>query len=224
MKRLLLALVAAGLMIAPAFNAEAARKTRDLVFEEEDSTPVAEKSDIKDAQVVSVKTTLELTRDGKTTNVLPTHKFKSGDKVKLVYTTNIDGYVYWMAKGSSGTYAILFPSARAGMDNAVKKNTEYNIPVKGAFRFDDTPGKEELLCILSAERVPELEKAVAEAASAEGVESSSSRVNAVKEKNTSKRKTRDLVFEEEDGEDVNTKTQVAPKGEPFVAFYELVHN
>ena len=46
----------------------------------------------------------------------------------------------------------------------------------------------------------------------------------MKEKNTSKRKTRDLVFEEEDEEDVNTKTQVAPKGEPFVAFYELVHN
>ena len=39
------------------------------------------------------------------------------------------------------------------------------------------------------------------------------------------RKTRDLVFEEEDDEEtgVSTQSQIAPQGEPFVALYELKH-
>lgn len=35
--------------------------------------------------------------------------------------------------------------------------------------------------------------------------------------------TRDLVFEEEDEGDVNTKIQVTNGGDPFVATYELEH-
>ena len=45
----------------------------------------------------------------------------------------------------------------------------------------------------------------------------------LEEKNTAKRTTRDLVFDDEDEGDVNTKQQVAPKGEPFVAHYVLTH-
>lgn len=211
-------------LASPAF---AARKTRDLVFEDEDETAtseIAKKNNIDDPVKISVRTALELTRDGEKTTVAPDHTFKSGDRVKLRYTTNADGYVYWLAKMSSGKYSVLFPNDKTGMENFIKKNAEHTVPVRGAFRFDDTPGTESLLMVFSPDRVPELEQAVAEANGQKGnvVEDSSS-VAKVEDKNTNKRKTRDLVFEDEDDEEVNTKTQVAPKGEPFVALYELVH-
>ncbi|MDR1685183.1 MAG: DUF4384 domain-containing protein, partial [Desulfovibrio sp.] len=124
---------------------------------------------------------------------MPSHEFKSGDKVKLVYTPNIDGYVYWMAKGTSGEYSMIFPSAKAGMDNKVERNKEYTIPIKGAFRFDDKVGKEELLCVLSPSMMPDMEKAVAAATNL-----IAARADCDDKKETAKRTTRDLVFDDDD--------------------------
>ena len=182
-------------------------------------------SGIDNAATVAIRTTMELTRNGEVSTVLPTHSFQSGDKVKLRYTMNADGYVYWLAKMSSGKYAVLFPTEKTGMDNYVKRNQEHTVPVKGAFRFDNNPGTETLLIVYSAERIPELDQAVAEANGNKGaVESSRAKsVASIEDNNTSKRRSRDLVFDDEDDEDVNTKTQVAPKGEPMVAVFELVH-
>jgi len=211
-------------LAAPAF---AARKTRDLVFEDEEeaaTSEIAKEANIEDPLKISVKTALELTRNGETTLVPPSYEFVSGDRVKLRYTTNADGYVYWMAKMSSGKYSVLFPTEKTGMDNLIKKNEEHTVPVKGAFRFDDTPGTESLLMVFSPERIAELDQAVAEANGQKGnVVQDSTQVASLEEDNANKRKTRDLVFEDEDEEEVNTKTQIAPKGEPFVTLYELVH-
>lgn len=206
-----------------ACNAEAARQTRDLVFEEEPQPAAASTVNTQDTQVVAVKATIELNRDGQISTVVPSHEFKSGDRVKLIYTPSIDGYAYWLAKGSTGKTAILFPSAQAGSDNRIERNKEYTIPARGSFRFDDTVGKEELLCIISAERVPELDKLIAENNQGVIPAESSAPVAQIEEKNTSKRQTRDLVFEEEETEDVVTKTQVAPKSEPFVTYFVLSH-
>ena len=225
--RLFTTLLACLLMAALAAPAFAARKTRDLVFEDEDeaaTSEIAKDNDISDPVKISVRTALELTRDGEKTTVAPDHEFKSGDRVKLRYTTSADGYVYWLAKMSSGKYSVMFPTDKTGMDNLIKKNEEHTVPVKGSFRFDDTPGTESLLMVFSPDRIPELDQAVAEANGQKGnMVDDSTKVASVEEKNASKRKTRDLVFEDEDDEEVNTKTQVAPKGEPFVALYELVH-
>jgi len=211
-------------LAAPAF---AARKTRDLVFEDEDdakTSEIAKEAKIEDPLKISVKTALELNRNGETSLVPPSHEFVSGDRVKLRYTTNADGYVYWLAKMSSGKYSVLFPTDKTGMDNLIKKNEEHTVPVKGSFRFDDTPGTESLLMVFSPERVAELDQAVAEANGQKGnVVEDTTQVASVEENNANKRKTRDLVFEDEDDEEVNTKTQIAPKGEPFVTMYELVH-
>ena len=49
-------------------------------------------------------------------------------------------------------------------------------------------------------------------------------ISSVVNRHESKRTTRDLVFEEEDDQDVNTKTQTSSDNEPFVATYELIHN
>lgn len=204
------------------------RTTRDLVFEDEEEKqerPTVQGTDsaaVK-GEKIAVKTTVELTRDGGTTTVLPTSDFKSGDKVRLLFSANRDGYVYWLAKGTSGTYQVLFPNEKAGLDNSVSKNKEYTVPTKGAWRFDDKKGTETLVCVLSPAKVVELDKAVTLAAGGQKDEASALIAQVVNGHET-KRTTRDLVFEEEDEKDVNTKAQVSPGNEPFVATYELMHN
>ena len=237
MKKLLfLSVLIAGLCLSALSASAAGRTTRDLVFE--DDAPKKEaKAEAKTDQAsggtqssnatqasqtsIAVKTTIMLTRDGKTSTVLPSHEFKSGDSVKLVFTPNVNGYVYWMSKGSSGNYAMLFPSAKSGMDNKVERNKEYTVPVKGSFKFDAKAGKEELLCILSEQKLPDLEKALNDGAKSDGDKSKV--VASLTKENESKRTTRDLVFEDDDAGDVNTKKQTAAKGEPFVAHFVLTH-
>jgi hypothetical protein len=208
--------------------ADAQRKTRDLVFEDEESPATQKKSESKQQAVVAVKTTLELERDGQKSTVLPNHQFVSGDKVKFMYTTNVDCYIYWLSQGSSGEYYMLFPNPKAGTDNWIKKNEVYQIPVKGTFKFDEKKGVEKILLVMSPEKVPELEQAAKEAALKGGtVSSSATGVSSVEKDQATKRKTRDLVFEDDEdtSSKVSTKSQVSSDiRQPFVAYYELVHN
>jgi hypothetical protein len=207
MKKLLLTFFMALLACSFAIPANAARTTRDLVFEDDDADTTKKSGSETTAagataeKTLAVKTTLQLTRDGQVSTVVPSHEFKSGDKVKLVYTPNIDGYVYWMSKGSSGEYSIVFPTPKTGMDNKVERNKEYTIPVKGALKFDDKPGNEELLCILSPTALPDMDKAVLAAVKeAEGRQECEETPAA---SNTGKRSTRDLVFDEDEGKSAN---------------------
>lgn len=96
------------------------------------------------------------------------------------------------------------------MDNSVKRNTEYTAPVRGGFKFGDTPGNEELLCILSTDRLEDLDKAAAEQFVNAGKQ-----VAELENKQAKKRTTRDLVFEEEDEGYVQTRKQAATQGEPL---------
>lgn len=208
MNKLWLNLLMGTAVAALSLNVHAA--TRDLVFEDDEEEAVEA---APGEQTVAIKTTVLLTRDGQETTVLPGAEFQSGDKVKLVFTSNVDGYVYWLAEGSSGEYSMLFPNAQTGMDNAVVRNQTYTIPGKGSFRFDDTPGNETLLCILSTQRMPDLDEAA-------GLNfQDTTAVETTKKKSS----TRDLVFEDDEDEDVSTAAQTAPVGEPFVVQYVLTH-
>ncbi len=218
----LLSLVVAFFMCA---DLAQARKTRDLVFEDEEPASVAAAS--KEQTVVAVKTAIELERGGQKTTVLPDYEFQSGDKAKFVYTTNTDAYVYWLSQGTSGEYFMLFPTPKTGTDNFVKKNAVNTIPVKGAFKFDDKAGSEKILLVMAAEKIPELEAAATEAALKDGkVVAESSKVADVQSQTESKRKTRDLVFEEDDDKEsgIATSKQVntTPK-DALVVYYELKH-
>jgi len=227
----LLGLLAFTLAFLPALAAgQEARTTRDLVFDDEEVPAIVGKAkelNLENPEIIEVKTTLDLTRDGRTESVPVSHEFQSGDKVVLRYTTNADGYVYWLAKMSSGQYAILFPSPKTGSDNFVKRNEEHTVPAggKGTFRFDDKPGTESLLMVFSPEKLPDLEQAVVEAANKDGnIQQSSVKLAALEDGHQKKRATRDLVFEEEEEENVTTKSQAGVKGEPFVSVYNLIHN
>lgn len=221
MKKIIGLLLISATVIAAHANVCAARTTRDLVFE--DATPEIKpnespKEDVSGRQSLAIKTTVILEREGKQQTVAPSHQFKSGDKVKLVFTPSTNGYVYWMSKGSTGNYSLLYPTSQTGMDNSVIKNVEYTIPAKGSFKFDANTGHEELLCILSTERIADLDSAVAEQ-----LKNSSAKIAQLEEQSASKRKSRDLVFEEEEKGDVSTKKQEASTAEPMVVHYKLSH-
>jgi len=224
-KHVLLSLFALAVAIFIFTDLSQAKKTRDLVFEENEQVPVAAKSN--DQNVVAVKTSIELERDGQKSTVLPDFEFKNGDKAKFIYTTNIDAYVYWLSQGSSGEFFMLFPTPKTGTENFIKKNAVQTIPIKGSFKFDNKAGTEKIILVMSAERIPELEAAAKEAALKGGkIESESSRVSSVQSQTESKRKTRDLVFEEEGDKEsgISTSAQVNtnPK-DAFVVYYELKH-
>lgn len=205
------------------------RRTRDLVFEDDaagdEAPPTVEgaTSDSVSGETIAMKATVERTRDGQLTTVLPSDRFQSGDKVRLIFSPSRDGYVYWLAKGTTGQYQVLFPGEKTGADNKVVKNQEYTIPVKGNWRFDDNKGTETIVCILSPNRLTDLDEAVKLSDEKKGEEATKIIAKRVDGHET-KRTTRDLVFEEEDEGDVNTKSQETADGEPFVAIYELEHN
>jgi hypothetical protein len=210
------------------FQVASSSRTRDLVFEDEDEddgAPVVEDSTANNVtgEPISVKATVELTRDGNVTTTLPTEQFKSGDKVRLLFSANRDGYVYWLTKGTSGLYQVLFPNSKAGQDNLIVKNNQYTVPFKGAWRFDDNKGTETLVCLLSTERIASIDEAIKLADSGDQTSSSAIVAELLGGHETKRTTTRDLVFEEEDEGDVNTKTQVSNDGDAFVATYELEH-
>ena len=211
----------------------AGRTTRDLVFEEEPEIEVEINEKAKaefgtdDPTVVSVKATIELNRGGEKSTVLSSAEFKSGDKVKILYTPSVDAYVYWMSQGTSGKYYMLFPNPKTGTDNFVKKNEVHSIPTKGSFRFDDKKGTEKILLVLASAKIPELEKAAQEAAISGGkISASATEINNLSTKQESKRTTRDLVFEEDEDEEsgIETQTQASKSMEPMIVYYELIHN
>lgn len=207
--------------------------TRDLLFEDEEpiTSTVGEKAKKElgtdKPSVVSVKASLELTRDGKVSVVLPTYEFKSNDKVKILYTANIDSYVYWLSQGSSGNYVMLFPNSKTGTDNFIKKNEIHTIPIKGSFRFDETVGVEKILLIMSAQKIPELDNASEEASVSGGsVSTMTASVNNVSDQQVNRRKSRDLVFEEDDDSEkgIATMSQASTNNaDPLVVYYELKH-
>jgi hypothetical protein len=148
---LILILVVSGLTVGKAQNA------RDLYLGYgKNETPVsAPTNDTANLQKVpkngqpGTKVTIELMRDGKLKFVKPNSKFRSGDKIRLRFATNFDGYIRILNVGSSGKVSLLFPYN--GANDRITPSTDFQIPNNNDWIvFDDTPGTEMLTVILSA--------------------------------------------------------------------------
>ena len=89
--------------------------------------------------------------DGGTREVKPSYQFKSGDRVKLGFTTNKSGYFYLATLGTSGRVQMLAP--RKGEAAKLTAGNRYTFPASstGYFRMDGPSGKEELWAVLSDE-------------------------------------------------------------------------
>lgn len=93
------------------------------------------------------------TKDGHEADVdIASATFRAGDKVRLSFESNVDGYLYVVQQGSSGRWSVLFPSPEInGGRNRVRKSDEYMVPDDGWFEFDSNPGAENLFVFFSRE-------------------------------------------------------------------------
>lgn len=89
-------------------------------------------------------------KDGQKKRVTTDRVFRSGDRIKLHVQTNRDGYLYLVNTGSTGRSHMLFPHPGMGPGtNAVRASMDYEIPYASYIRFDENPGEEILLIMLS---------------------------------------------------------------------------
>lgn len=192
----------------PARSAKMAVPDNKLAFADTDDT----------ANALALKTTVQTMRDGQTTNISPNGDFKAGDKVRLVFSANNDGRIYWIKKNSDAQYEILFPTAQS-MDNAVVRNKEYTVPALEPLQLGNDKGTETIFALLAPKAVPDLDKAIKLEANGDKTAASKLIADVVKKHGESKAK-----IEEEDDEDVNMQTQQLADGETvFVGNYDLSH-
>ncbi len=79
-----------------------------------------------------------------------TTTFRSGDRVRFEFDSNINGYLYVAQQGSSGKWTVLFPGPDInGGRNAVVRGEQYQVPSNDWFLFDANPGTEQLFVFLS---------------------------------------------------------------------------
>ena len=88
--------------------------------------------------------------------------FRSGDRIRVAFQSNDEGYLYIVMKGTSGSWKVLFPSTEiANGSNRVASGKQTLIPPPpGRFAFDEQAGEERLFIVLSRNPEPSLEKLI----------------------------------------------------------------
>lgn len=118
---------------------------RDLFLEAENGNDVP----------ISVRYTV-LRRDpnGKFTGVDPaTAVFHAGDRVRLRLQVNRKAFVTVLQCGSSGAWSVLYPREGSPAEQLDSFET-FDIPaLPGTFAFDDRPGEERLVLVVSREPI-----------------------------------------------------------------------
>jgi len=138
------------------------------------------------------------------------HTFVSGDKIRLQFEANVDGYLYVVQKGSSGGGTVLFPDSRInGGDNHVTRGIRYSVPPRPwSISFDQNPGEELLTVILSKSPLKSIPQ------QAQGAnEGSVSVTSVIDELNRQSVRSRDLVLFKEQAP-VVTNNQAQPISAP----------
>lgn len=87
--------------------------------------------------------------------------FRSGDRIQVAVETNESGYLYIIARGSSGAWRPLFPSSEVeGGNNYITANKVTTVPSGYVFTFDEQAGEEKLFLVFSRQPEPNLEKLI----------------------------------------------------------------
>lgn len=88
--------------------------------------------------------------------------FHSGDHIRLSLLANQSGYLYVIQKGSSGTWAPIYPPSSAGANAAKIEAGQLEMVPGGtqAFAFDQNPGAEKLYVILSRTPIDDIDRVI----------------------------------------------------------------
>lgn len=123
-------------------STEASKGAKDLFYKQ--------KSDPTVVLNTGLQYWIELKRSGKTQSVSNKFAFRSGDSIRIHVIPNTDAYGYVILKeGSRGEQSVLFPDSRFHDDNKLKANKDYALPQDGFMTFDQNPGTEKLILLLS---------------------------------------------------------------------------
>ncbi|HSR49495.1 MAG TPA: DUF4384 domain-containing protein [Acidobacteriota bacterium] len=99
-------------------------------------------------------------------NVDENHIFYTGDKIRLEVEANIDGYLYIINRGSTGSTKTLFPHPSLnGGTNRIQRGVSYSIPPRDWISFKERPGREHVIIIVSRSPLRSLPEQAPEAAS-----------------------------------------------------------
>jgi hypothetical protein len=93
------------------------------------------------------------------TPVDPAKDFKSGDKIRVAFESNFDGFVYIINVTPGGKTKVLFPYKHEG-NNMVSKGQRYEFPGEGLIEFDNEVGTEVLQVYMSRERIKSFDEAI----------------------------------------------------------------
>ena len=95
--------------------------------------------------------------------VSPETEFHAGDSIRLSVMGNRRGYLYVIARGSSGVWSPLFPHPESSqLSNEIVPGRLYQVPGGEGeyFTFDEQPGEERLFVLFSARPVEDLEELI----------------------------------------------------------------
>ena len=101
-------------------------------------------------------------RDGGNSTDVPTDTvFHNGDKIQVAVEVTEPGFLYIVARGSSGTWQLLFPSPKIeNGDNRVEAKGKIQVPGNYNFVFSGKPGTEKLFIVFSRKTEPEIDSLI----------------------------------------------------------------
>jgi hypothetical protein len=89
-------------------------------------------------------------------SVDPSLVLESGDRIRLVFHSNFEGYLYAVNVTSAGKYEPLFPNGDSGQDNHISSGNEYRVPAgANGYRIAGPAGHETVYWVVSPARLPE---------------------------------------------------------------------
>lgn len=87
--------------------------------------------------------------------VSPQQRFVSGNQIRLLLETNINGYLYIFHQENQGRTELLFPHSQIqNGNNQIKANQPLLVPAGTAWRFNEQPAIENLTFIVSRQPLP----------------------------------------------------------------------
>jgi len=100
--------------------------------------------DYDDGRADGMRVAVKKMKEGEFIPVLATEEFKAGDRIKIEFESNFDGFVYIVNVAPSGKTCLLFPHPDK-KDNKLQARQRYPIPPGPySFRFNEEKGLEVL--------------------------------------------------------------------------------
>ncbi len=101
---------------------------------------------------------LELKRNDRVSYVPASTTFYAEDRVRLHIRINRDAYLTILNQGTTGDLQLIYPKTQADAERKVTKTMDFTVPTTPGnwLRFDENPGVERMIIILSAQPTREV--------------------------------------------------------------------